>query len=104
MKITPSYASALLAGLWSGLGLLPFQRLAVGAGALENVLWFGASVLFFLAPVYFLVIGRAPGFARGWHLDPAERARYAFIVKRMLTWLAAAAAMALAVSAGMRYF
>jgi hypothetical protein len=93
MKITPSYASALLAGLWSGLGVLPLTR-ASGGATLDTVLWVLMLMVFFFAPMYFLVFGRGESFGPDWIHDPAGRARYFAMLKRLAIYAAAAAAMA----------
>ena len=101
MKITPSYASALLAGLWSGVGVLPLTRGGAGA-SLGTVLWVLMLVVFFFAPMFFLVFGRGETFGRDWIHDPVQRARYFAMIKRLAIYVAAAAASAGAMWLGMR--
>ena len=96
MRFEPSNRSAAAAGAWSALGLVPFEAWMDRLGRIStlehNLLWGGAVVVFFLGPAYFLVLGHgSEPFARTWFLDAGERARYAVVAKRMVTWFVSAA-------------
>ncbi len=60
----------------------------------HDMLWLLALTAFFFLPVYFMVLGHGvKPFRRNWISDPAERARYGVIAKRMLIWFITAAAI-----------
>jgi hypothetical protein len=103
LAIEPSYRSAAFAGLWSALGLVPYDAWlhhdAAHAATYGSVGWFVMLGLFVYLPGYHLVFGRgATRFGRDWLSDAAERRRYLEIVKRLLVWLVVAGASALAFS------
>jgi hypothetical protein len=95
MHIEATPRSAAVAGAWAAFGLVPFERWMdhhnVSSVLEGNLLWLAAAALFFLVPIYFLVIGSgAEPFGRTWFLAPDERARYGVIAKRMLIWFLSA--------------
>jgi len=56
-----------------------------------NLLALVAGVIFLFVPGFFFVIGLNTGaFSRWWFTDPAERARYAIVVRHMFIWFVSA--------------
>ena len=92
--------SAAIAGAWCGIGTGVFEawtrKSGVSAG---DVLSFGATVVFFLLPVYVFVVGRHEPFASTWVMKAEERARYKPIALRMLIWFLVASASGAIVTA-----
>jgi hypothetical protein len=104
MRITPTYRTAAIAGMWSatGLGLLDTwtHHANFASVGMSNLVWLSGAALFFLVPVFFLVIGaRTASFSRTWFLNPQERAEYWIVVKRMIVWFLSAGATGLLVAA-----
>src|ERR1035437_1294754 len=97
MKIKATSSTAVIAGVWTVFGLVPFEawmdhHLAQSAMS-NNLLWLLAFVTFLGLPGYFLVIGSDnEAFSRTWFLDTEERARYGVIAKRMFIWFVSAGA------------
>lgn len=109
MDYEPSCRSASVAGVWFALGIVPFElwidHHQSASGLINNLLWLIASVVFLVAPSYFLVIGQNTGpFSRTWFLDSEQRAEYAAIVRRMFCWFLAAAIFGSLWSYGLTYF
>lgn len=103
MAIEPSYRTAAAAGLWSAVGLVPFDLWRARAGSAspvaDNLAWFVVLALFLYLPGYFLVVGTsATRFSRAWLSDPVERQRYLAVVRRVLVWLVVAGGAGLALS------
>ena len=95
MKNQPSNRSAALAGIWTGLGVLPYAIWsgsgAFSSGLAENALWLGvAAVFIFLPAVYFVVGPDGVSFSRNWVNNPAEREKYLALLTRMAAWIATA--------------
>ncbi|WAC75077.1 hypothetical protein OU995_10415 [Roseateles sp. SL47] len=98
MTIEPNPRTAAAAGVWAAIGGMSFETWHAAQTSLtpltSNLMWGGFMLIFVLLPLYFLVIGRQAPFGRDWVKDPAERARYAVSVKRMLVWLGSGALVA----------
>lgn len=97
----PTRKTAALAGIWTALGIVPFdawiERHAQSSTLEQNMLWLLALVVFLFVPGYFLVLGRnTEPFERTWFVDASERERYGVVFRRMLVWFASAGAFALA--------
>ena len=95
MDIEATNRTAAIAGIWSSMGLVPFdawiEQAKFGSVLTYNLTWLLGSAAFFFLPVFFLVIGRNTGaFGRTWILDPKERAEYWIVVKRMFVWFVSA--------------
>jgi hypothetical protein len=96
MQIQATIRSATYTGMWSALGIIPFEwwidhhkNFHV---LLSNALWLVAIAAFFFIPFYFFVIGQDAGpFTRLWFLDRTQRQAYFVVVKRMLYWFLGAA-------------
>jgi hypothetical protein len=90
----PSNKTAIIAGAWSVLGLVPFEHWIDHehfSVIKHNVIWLCAAAVFFFIPALYLVIGRNnEPFSRMWFLDPVQRARYWVISKRMMAWFLSA--------------
>ena len=96
--ILASQKTAVLAGVWSGVGLdiwdVCLARQPGMSTVSNDLLWLVALTVFFFLPVYLLVIGHGnKPFARDWISNPQERARYGAIAKRVLAWFIMAAAI-----------
>jgi len=96
--ILASQKTAVLAGIWSGVGLdiwdVWLDRRPGISILSHDLLWLVALTVFFFLPVYFFVLGHGnKPFARDWISNPEERARYGAIAKRMLAWFITAAAI-----------
>ena len=109
MELKASNGSAALAGIWSALTLVPFdtwmEHHRSGSVLTANLLWLAGAAAFFLIPAYYFVIGRDSGpFSRLWFTDPAERTRYAVVVKRMLIWFLCTATVGVFWSLAFSYF
>lgn len=91
MNIEPSQKTAAAAGVWAAIGGMSFEYWMATQTSMTqlttNPLWGGFMLLFIMLPLYFLVLGRQAPFGRDWIKDPAERARYAVGVKRVLIWV-----------------
>jgi hypothetical protein len=97
MYIEPTNRTAAIAGIWSSMGLVPFdawiEQAKFGSVLTYNLMWLSGSAVFFFLPVLFFVIGRNTGaFSRAWILDHKERAAYWIVVKRMFVWFVSAGA------------
>ncbi|WP_143012441.1 hypothetical protein [Variovorax sp. EL159] len=95
MQIEASIKTAAVAGAWASFGLVPFEgwmaQHPIDSALAHNLLWLSAALMFFILPAYFFVFGRgSEPFGRTWFIDPAERARYAVIAKRMFAWFISA--------------
>jgi len=95
MQIEASNRTAAAAGAWTSFGLVPFEGWMtqdhIDSGLAHNLLWASAAIVFFVLPAYFFVFGHgSEPFSRTWFMDPAERARYAVIGKRMFAWFISA--------------
>lgn len=104
MRIEPTNRTAAITGIWSSLGLVPFEawieQAKFGSVLTYNLTWLSGAGVFFFLPVFFFVVGRNTGaFSRAWILDPKERAEYWIVVKRMLVWFVSAGAAGVLVSA-----
>lgn len=91
MSIAPTNRTAAITGIWSSMGLVPFdawsEHARFASVLTHNLAWLSVLAVFFFLPVIYFVIGRHTGaFSRAWFLDPAERAEYLVVVKRMLAW------------------
>lgn len=109
MSIEPTNLSAAIAGIWSSLGLVPFEgwieQAKFGSVLMYNLTWLSGAAVFFFLPVLFFVIGRNTGaFGRSWIIDPKERTKYWLIVKRMLVWFGSAGLAGILVSAVVSHF
>lgn len=92
MNIQPSNTTAALAGAWTALGLVPLHGWVYQPGVASTLAWLAVFTVFLFLPFIFLVMGRQRHqFSRTWIGDPAERAEYFKIVRRVLCWLGAAA-------------
>ncbi|MGQ3055391.1 MAG: hypothetical protein ACT6S0_26685 [Roseateles sp.] len=95
MQIEASNRTAAVAGAWASFGLVPFERWMtqhhIDSVLAHNLLWASAATVFFILPLYFLVLGHgSEPFRRAWFIDPADSARYAVTAKRMLAWFVSA--------------
>jgi hypothetical protein len=104
MQITPTSRTAVFAGIWSSTGLTLFEawveQAKFGSVTTYNLTWLTGAALFFFLPTFFLVIGQNTGaFSRSWFLDPAKRAEYWIVVKRMIVWVVSAGMSLLVISA-----
>jgi hypothetical protein len=100
--------TAAIAGIWSSVGLVPFdtwvEQAKTGAVLTYNLTWLLVAAVFFFVPIFFFVIGRNTGpFSRTWILDPSGRAEYRIVVKRMLVWFVCAGVTGAVVSAAISY-
>ena len=100
MNNQPSNRTAAIAGLWTGLGVLPYAIWsgsgAFSSGLAENALWLGvAAVFIFLPAVYFVVGPAGVSFSRNWVNNPLERERYLALLTRMAVWIATAGVVGL---------
>ncbi|MBZ2207567.1 hypothetical protein [Massilia soli] len=96
MNNQPSNRSAAFAGIWTGLGVLPYAIWsgsgAFSSGLAENALWLGVAAIFiFLPAVYFVVGPDGVAFSRNWVNNPVEREKYLALLTRMAAWIATAA-------------
>ncbi|MES2901167.1 MAG: hypothetical protein V4723_15665 [Pseudomonadota bacterium] len=92
MDIKPSNKTAAIAGMWSAIGLVPLNGWVYTAGTATTLAWLAVFTVFLFVPFIYLVLGKnRHKFSRTWIGDPAERAEYFLIVKRILSWLGAAA-------------
>lgn len=78
MKIEPIDRTAALAGVWTSMGLTPFDRWLESAKFTSvltyNLAWLSFAAVFFFLPALYLVIGRdTDAFSRFWILDPIEQ-------------------------------
>jgi hypothetical protein len=85
MNITATWRTALLSGLWTGLGMLLFEGFVVRGGVAEELrpyyFVFG-GIPFFWLPVFIFVFGSVKG----------EFTKHMFeSVGRLLCWIAGAA-------------
>jgi hypothetical protein len=95
LNIEPTNRTAALAGIWTSLGLTPFEvwldASKFSSALAYNLTWLSLAAVFFVLPAFFFVIGRdTAGFTRLWILDPMERAKYWCVVRRMLVWFVSA--------------
>lgn len=95
MKNQPSNRTAALAGVWTGLGVLPYAiwsgKGAFASGLAENALWLGVAAIFIFLPAVYFVVGRdGASFSRNWVNNPVERAKYLALLTRMAIWIASA--------------
>ena len=100
MPIEATSKTAAIAGVWSILGFVSFDAWLDHHNSISvlthNVIFLVVGAVFFFIPVYFLVIGQGnEPFTRTWFLDRGQRARYGFIVRRMLVWFISAGAFGL---------
>jgi len=64
MKITANWRTALVSGLWTGLGALLFEFFVVHGGVKQEnfpYYFFAGSVPFFFVPVFLFVFGSSDG-------------------------------------------
>lgn len=91
MPIVPTHKTAMLAGAWTSLGVVPFEAWMNHRHmtVLENnVISLGVMLIFLFLPFLYLVLGRDNDpFTRTWFMDPEQRARYWVISKRMMSWM-----------------
>lgn len=98
MPVAPTNRTAALAGAWCAIGFIPYEAWqenhSTASVATSNVGFLVFLAVFVLVPAYFFVLGHgSQPFSRDWFLQPEERARYAVVVKRMLSWFLAAGAV-----------
>ena len=88
----PNTRTAALAGLWTSLAAFPLVVWAADDPIWSGLMaWLVAAAIFIFVPaIYFVVGSDARRFSRDWVNDPAERARYFALVKRVLVWAATA--------------
>ena len=92
MDVKPSNKTAAIAGVWTSLGLVPLHGWVYQAGVVSTLAWLAVFTVFLFVPFIYLVIGRhRHKFSRTWIGNPEERAEYFKIVRRIVTWLGAAA-------------
>jgi hypothetical protein len=90
MTSKPNTRTAALAGLWTSLAVFPLFVMA-GDEPAGLMTWLVVTAVFiFLPAIYFVVGSDGRRFGRDWINDPAERARYFALVKRVLAWAAMA--------------
>jgi hypothetical protein len=95
LNIEPTNRTAALAGIWTSLGLTPFEvwldASKFSSALAYNLTWLSLAAVFFVLPAFFFVIGRdTAGFTRLWILDPMERAKYWRVVRWMFVWFVSA--------------
>ncbi|WP_445289531.1 hypothetical protein [Variovorax atrisoli] len=95
VQIEASNKTAAAAGAWTSFGLLPFEdwlaQNHIESVLAYNLLWASAVMVFFILPAYFFVLGRSSEpFSRTWFINPADRARYLVIAKRLFVWFISA--------------
>ncbi len=99
MTLVPTFATAALAGVWTSLGMIPFELWlrsnAPESDSMRFLIWILAALVFLAMPGYLLVVGREKPFRKDWLQHPAERARYLAILQRIGIWLVCAAIVAL---------
>ncbi len=101
MPVAPTNRTAALAGAWCAIGFIPYdawqENQSAASVATGNVAFLVFLAVFLVVPAYFFVLGHgSQPFSGDWLWQSEERARYSVVVKRMLSWfLAAAAVMAL---------
>ena len=97
MQTVPTHRTAVYAGAWSALGLIPWDQWTSHHkggqdGLAYNLIFLFVFTVFLIVPVYYFVIGKNPGlYSRFWFLDPEQRKAYWVISKRMFCWFAGAA-------------
>jgi hypothetical protein len=97
MHIKTNWLTALLAGLWSSVGLLVFNASLfpkIGTSSIpEDMIWLALTIVFVVAPLQVAVIGRQPGYVESLaHGTPSEQVRCRALVGRCLLWVISAIA------------
>lgn len=89
--------TAMIAGVWSAAGLVPFntwmEKATFGAVLMHDLAWLSGALLFFFLPVCLFVIGRnAVTLRHTWIFNPKVLAECWIVAKRMFAWLFGAGA------------
>lgn len=106
MNIKPTNRTAALAGVWTSMGMTPFDSWLESAKLTStltyNLIWLSFAAVFFFLPGVFLVIGRdTDAFSTFWIVDTKERAKYWVVMKRMFVWFISAGITGLFISIAM---
>ena len=96
MIIEATNRTAAITGVWTAIGLIPFdawsEHTRFGSVLTYDFALLSALAVFFWVPVIYFVIGRSTGpFGRTWMFSPSERAEYWVCTKRMFVWVVSAA-------------
>jgi len=102
----PAHSNAILGGVWTAVGFVPFDMWLAGAKSspqhLIGLLWLIMGVIFLWAPIRFLVVGRnITTLFPGQNNDSSVQGPLGGVVLRALTWVVSCIAMGIALSIGL---